>query len=112
MGIEQDGPKGFQVVEGDPKATGAAAGPLPPISFGTFVLSLSTSALMHMGATPVPGEEEPLEPNLPLARQTIKILAMLSEKTAGNLDEDERHLLDGVLHDLRMRLVELRKGES
>ncbi|MFQ5513282.1 MAG: DUF1844 domain-containing protein [Myxococcota bacterium] len=107
--------KGFQIVDEVSDEAGAAAPQsgkaeaLPPIGFGTFVLSLSTSALVHMGAAPAPGRSEPGEPNLPLAEQTIEILAMLQEKTRGNLDEDEARLLESLLHDLRMRFVEVRE---
>ena len=73
----------------------------PPIDFTTFVLSLSTSAAMHMGEIP----EAKIEPNLPLARQTIDILGMLDEKTRGNLSGEEERLLQQVLTDLRVRFV-------
>ena len=43
--------------------------------------------------------------NLPAAKQTIDILSILKTKTEGNLDEDEKQLLDGVLFELRMRFV-------
>jgi hypothetical protein len=83
---------------------------LPEMSFGTLVLSLSTSALLHLGVPPEPGEGEPAAVNLPLAQQTIDILEILREKTRGNLDESEAHLLEQVLHDLRMRFIAARKS--
>jgi hypothetical protein len=88
---------------------------LPEMSFATLVISLCTSALVHLGVAPDAGEggaeSGPApEPNLPLARQTIDILEILQEKTRGNLDEAELRLLESVLHDLRMRFVAARKG--
>ena len=79
---------------------------LPAIDFATFVLSLSHSALVHLGDAPDPsGGAGRVEP--PLARQTIDLLAVLQEKTAGNLTGEEERLLDQVLYDLRMRYVEV-----
>ena len=101
----QSGPKGFQMV-GEPSGPGPE-GLLPPMTFGTFVLSLSTSALVHMGEG-VDAEAGTAPPNLPLAQQTIEILEMIEGKTRGNLDEDEARLLEAVLHDLRMRYVRVR----
>lgn len=79
---------------------------LPNIDFTTFVLSLSHSALMHLGEAPHPDTHR-LERNLPLAKQTIDLLGMLEEKTKGNLTGDEERLLGQVLFDLRLRYVEL-----
>lgn len=78
--------------------------PLPEINFSSFVFSLSTSALLHLGevADPVTGK---VEKDLPLAKQTIDILGMLQEKTRGNLNADEEKLLENLLADLRWRYV-------
>jgi hypothetical protein len=84
---------------------------LPSIDFATFVLSLSHSALMHLGEAPQP-ETDKVESNLPLAKQDIDILGLLEEKTKGNLTGDEERLLAQVLFDLRMRYVERVKGPS
>jgi hypothetical protein len=88
---------------------------LPSIDFSTFVLSLSHSALMHLGEAPHPDSPEgagAVEQNLPLARQTIDLIALLEEKTKGNLSGDEERLLHQVLFDLRMRFVELSKSKG
>ena len=89
-------------------------GSLPAVDFSTFVLSLGTSALFHMGLVPEPSTGERVgEPNLPLASQTIDTLAMLQSKTRGNLDEEEGKLLESLLYELRMRFVEAAKtGEA
>lgn len=83
---------------------------LPSIDFSTFVLSLSHSALMHLGEAPNP-ENGQVEKNLPLARQTIDLIAMLEDKTKGNLTGDEERLIGQILFDLRMRYVELSKSK-
>jgi hypothetical protein len=82
---------------------------LPNFDFSTFVLSLSHSALMHLGQAPHP-ETGTVEKSLPLARQTIDLLGMLEEKTKGNLSGDEERLLSQILFDLRLRYVELSKS--
>ena len=99
---------------------------LPEIDFATFVLSLASNALVHLGELPEPDTEGSegtaeddegadvstvaRERNLPLARQTIEILAMLEQKTRGNLDAAETNLLGGVLYDLRMKFVDATKA--
>ena len=80
------------------------------INFASFVLSLVHTAAVHFGdvADPNTGERHP--PNLPLAQQMIDILAMLEEKTRGNLSVEERQLIDQVLYELRMRFVEVSRA--
>ena len=86
-------------------APSADGSELPQIDFSTFVVSLSHSALVHLGdATDADGS---MSKDLPMAHQTIDILALLQEKTKGNLDGDEERLLAQVLYDLRMRFVEI-----
>lgn len=83
---------------------------LPAIDFVTFVLSLSHSALVHLGDAPDPGGGT-REKSMPMARQTIDLLSLLQEKTRGNLDGQEEHILDQALYDLRMRFVEVSKAK-
>ncbi|MCD6320508.1 MAG: DUF1844 domain-containing protein [Candidatus Desulfofervidaceae bacterium] len=78
--------------------------PLPPINFSTFIISLSSSALVHLGEIPEPSTGK-YQKNLQLAKQTIDILEMLKEKTTGNLDSEEESLLTNVLFDLRVKYV-------
>ena len=76
----------------------------PEINFPTFVVSLNASALLHLGAIedPTSGQKDK---NLPMAKQTIDILSMLEEKTAGNLNNEEKNLLKNILYDLRLMYV-------
>jgi len=77
---------------------------LPQINFSTFIFSLNSSALYHLGLVPDPTTGKK-EKNLPLAKQSIDILGMLDEKTQGNLTSDEEKLLRNILHDLRLMYV-------
>jgi hypothetical protein len=75
------------------------------INFSTFVISLSTQALAHLGEIPDPIHNT-VAKDLAAAREMIDILGMLREKTKGNLDRSEQALLDNILYDLRMRFVQ------
>jgi hypothetical protein len=77
------------------------------INFASFVLSLVHTAAVHFGDVADPSTGERHQPNLQLAQQMIDILAMLEEKTRGNLSVEERQLIDQVLYELRMRFVEV-----
>jgi len=81
------------------------------IDFSTFVLSLGTTALYQLGEIKGPEgkEQEHVEPNLPVAQQTIDALEMLTEKTRGNLTESESRLLESILYELHIKFVEARK---
>ena len=81
------------------------AQPLPEINFSTFVISLSTQALMHLGeiANPLTGQ---IEADSAVAKQMIDIIGMLREKTRGNLNAGEDRLIEDILFDLRMKYVE------
>jgi len=79
---------------------------LPAVDFTTFVLSLSHSALLHLGDAPHPSGELS-EVDLPMARQTIDLLALIQEKTHGNLTGAEEQMLTQALYDLRLRFVEV-----
>ncbi|MBW2434375.1 MAG: DUF1844 domain-containing protein [Deltaproteobacteria bacterium] len=80
----------------------------PEINFATFVASLNASALLQLGAIedPTTGQKNK---NLPMAKQTIDIISMLQEKTAGNLSEEEENLLKNILYDLRIMYVKEKK---
>ncbi|MBA4367592.1 MAG: DUF1844 domain-containing protein [Desulfobacterium sp.] len=80
---------------------------LPKINFSTFIFSLNSSALYHLGLVPDPTTGKK-EKNLLLAKQSIDILGMLDEKTHGNLTNDEEKLLRHILHDLRLMYVKER----
>jgi hypothetical protein len=83
--------------------------PLPSeISFSSFILGLTTQALIYMGEIP-PAPGQPIQPDLSAAQQMIDILSILKQKTAGNLDAGEETMLGNALFDLRIRYVDLVK---
>ncbi len=78
--------------------------PLPVIDFATFILSINSSALVQLGLIEDPASGEKVK-NLPLAKQSIDLIAMLEEKTRGNLTSDEENILKGILYELRLLYV-------
>jgi hypothetical protein len=76
------------------------------LSFIGFVLSLASTAAIHFGDMPDPITGERGEVNLDGAAQMIEILALLDQKTRGNLTAEERQILEQVLYELRLRFVE------
>lgn len=87
------------------RAHEAHSEPLPEINFSTFVISLSTQVLMHLGEVPSPLSGK-IETDVPAAKQMIDLLAMLREKARGNLSANEDRLMEDILFDLRMKYVE------
>jgi hypothetical protein len=111
MGIETD----FAGTGDDKKTVGKEAGTcketrsgqepcFPPVSFVTFVLSLAQSAMVLMGEAPEPESGKYMQ-NLPEAKHTIDLLAMLDCKTRGNLTDEERDVLSTLLCELRLVYV-------
>lgn len=84
----------------------------PQINFASFILSLAATAAVHFGDRLEPGTTEPGPVDLNAAGQMIDILALLEEKTRGNLTAEERQLLDMVLYELRLRFVEAQGQEK
>lgn len=103
-------PPAPEAVAGIDRQAGAL-GPTPEITFATFVVGLSTQALMHLGEIPDP-QGGLITKDLAAAQQLIDIIGMLKEKTRGNLDHDEQALLDAILFDLRMKYVERARPAS
>lgn len=82
--------------------------PITEFSFSTFIMSLSTSALTHLGELPDPLTKE-RKINLSLAKQTIRLIELLKEKTTGNLTKEEEKLIDSTLYELKLKYVEVVK---
>lgn len=76
----------------------------PEVTFSSFVLSLSTTAMYHFGDFPDPVTKK-AEKNLAAAKQTIDMLNMIKIKTVGNLDNNEKEIMEGILYELMMRYV-------
>jgi hypothetical protein len=119
---KRDAGRGFTVT--DRRSAGSSATPestpaeptsrassLPPIDFHTFMLSLGSSALLHLGDLESP-EGGPTQPDLAMAQHTIDVIAMLQEKTRGNLNAPEAEFMESLLFDLRLRYVERSKSST
>lgn len=95
---------GFVMNEGDsPKSS--AGQTMPKIDFSSFILSLYSSGLVQLGKVEDPSSGKKII-NLDLAHHSIDMIAMLQEKTQGNLTNDEDNLLKALLSELRMAYVE------
>lgn len=77
----------------------------PAIEFSEFILSIGTNAAILLGGDDM--DRVPGRADLASASQHIDIIAMLREKTRGNLDEEEVKLVDSLLYDLQMRYLEV-----
>ena len=85
----------------------------PALDFNALVLSLGSSVIVHLGEAPDPttGQKRD-QPELTMAQQSIDLLAMLQEKTRGNLTAEEARFLENMLFDLRMLFVQVSKRQS
>lgn len=86
--------------------------PLPPATFEFFVLSLKTQAEIAMGLLSIGDESERQEPDLRIARHSIDLLAMIGDKTRGNLSYDEQRLMENSLTELRFRYVQATEEQA
>lgn len=78
------------------------------IDFSTFIFSLGSAALINLGIAPNPLNNK-TEKNIEEAKQNIDLLAILQDKTKGNLTPDEEKLMNNLLHSLRMHYIENRE---
>ena len=75
------------------------------IDFTTVLLGFASSALIHMGVQANP-DSGALVQDAALARKVLDVLALLREKTRGNLTQEEERFFDSLLTDLRLKFVE------
>jgi Domain of unknown function (DUF1844) len=101
---KEEKPREEPVQAQEEKTDDQAYPPLPEVNFSTFIISLSTEVLFHLGEIAHPGTGE-RQKNLPLAKHAIDTLVMMQEKTKGNLTEEEQKLLESMLYDLRMCFI-------
>lgn len=80
-----------------------------PVTFSTLVLSLASSAVLALGLEKNPQTGQ-IEKDLELARFNIDMLALLKDKTKGNLSADEQQFLDSVVGDLQLKFVAISQG--
>lgn len=83
---------------------------LPPANFAGLLIGLATSAFIHLGESPDPSLEAGAV-DLPAAKHAIDLLAVLQEKTRGNLEKEEESLLTTLLYDLRLKFVQANTGK-
>ena len=107
-GAAVPGPGGGPAMAASPAAATAGRGArgarqLPEASFATLVQSVLTQAMFYLGELSPYGGEPTL--NLDMARHQVDTLGVLEEKTANNLNEEEKRLLDAALYDVRTRFV-------
>ncbi len=82
--------------------------PLAQVDFSTHVLSLASTALIALGKMPAP-DGQPVTVDLETARHLVDVLAMLEQRTKGNLEEAEQKLIASLIYDLRVAYVDAQK---
>lgn len=86
--------------------------PIPPATFSFLVESLLMQTQVQLGLLHFGQSDEENEPNLPVARHSIDLLAMLQEKTRGNLSVEEQRLLENGLTELRFRYIQVTEEQN
>ena len=94
------------------KADGAEQADAMEINFINYISSLAFQALIFLGELPNPLDDSKIEKNLPQAKFLIDTLAMIREKTKGNLSADEDNLINATIYELQMKFVDLLKKEN
>ena len=100
---QEEKPKASQEQKEEAKRT-AEKDPNQGVNFASFLLSLATTGMVHLGEIPESGTGQKME-DLEAARQMIDILGLLKEKTKGNLSAEESDLLENVLYELRLKFM-------
>ncbi|RMF24530.1 MAG: DUF1844 domain-containing protein [Deltaproteobacteria bacterium] len=101
--------QGQQQDDGAAQRAQAGGGPAGELTFSSFVVGLASQAFMFLGLAPDP-QTGVVHQDLGQAKAMIDILSMLEAKTAGNLDEDEAHMMEEMLYELRLQYVKAVKG--
>src|SRR5580700_10120246 len=86
--------------------------PLPPATFEFLILSLKAQTEMHLGMYHFGEEKDRPEPDFRIARHSIDLLAMLQEKTRGNVSMEEQRLVENALTELRFRFVQAMENKE
>ncbi len=81
--------------------------PLPPATFEFLIASLKMQAEVQLGLLHFGEEKDRPAPNLPIARHSIDMLAMLQEKTRGNLSMEEQRMIENSVTELRFRYIQV-----
>jgi|SRR5579862_3183193 len=86
--------------------------PLPPATFEFLILSLKAQTEMHLGMYHFGEEKDRPEPDFRVARHSIDLMAMLQEKTRGNVTMEEQRLVENALTELRFRFVQAMESKE
>ncbi len=100
----REAPDEKESIPGDTPELHPHNGELPPVDFISFIGSLGASALMYLGEKVAPDQPEGLK-DMAGAKQMIDLIALLEEKTKGNLTAEETHMIQTLLYNLRIRYV-------
>src|SRR5260370_42179816 len=84
----------------------------PVLAFNALIPSVGSSARVPLGEAPDPTGQRREQPDFTMAQQSIDLLAMLQEKTRGNLTADEVRFLDNMLYDLRVLYLQVTQRQS
>ncbi|AWV91449.1 DUF1844 domain-containing protein [Bradymonas sediminis] len=82
-----------------------------PADFGSFVVSLGTNCMIHLGHIPHPETQQKAK-DMASAKHTIDLLQMLREKTEGNLVDEEIKLINSLIYDLKTAYVQEKKAKN
>lgn len=106
--VEQEKSKLEELDQMEEDKSASGEGRIPPADFRTLMSTLVTPALLYLGGIPDPQTGQAVV-SLEMATHYIDLLAVLEEKTKGNLSEEESKELTMIINDLRARFVELSK---
>jgi hypothetical protein len=87
------------------RATNPGMERMPEMNYDRLVQSLYMQALLQLGGATEPGQ--PAQVDILGARQTIDMLAVIAEKSKGNLTDAEEKLTESALFELRMGFLEV-----
>jgi hypothetical protein len=96
-------------VENTPESGAPQRPPLPPADFDFLIYSLRLQAEVNLGLLPY-GDQE--KPDFELARHNIDLLAVLQQKTKGNLTLEEQRALDNSVTELRFRYIQAMESQK
>lgn len=82
------------------------------LNFINYITSLIFQAMIFLGEVPNPMNDNQYDPNPGQAKFLIDTLILLREKTRGNLNSQEHHLLDSSIYELEMKYVECVRREK
>ena len=100
-----------RLAEADAKASPSEQPPIPEATFEYFVIALASQAMMAMAMRPDPSGQVYIDLNavdLKMAEHHIDLLAVLDEKTKGNLTDEESKMLVETVDGLRTQYIQIK----